>query len=149
MLYSKNGKTLYACPRAYSRKVKIQEGTETITPGALMDCLEVTYIDFPSTVQSLSFRETSRMNNLDTIVMRPTNPIKTAYIGGDGKFLLQVANEKVAIVIPASSKKAYVSALADEAGEYSESTTGVPYIVTAQQMPTKKNLKGVKNFDKY
>lgn len=149
MLYSKDGKTLYACPRAYTEKVKIQEGTEKITPGALTDCLEVDYIDFPSTLNSLSFRETSRMKNLTTIVMRPATPIETAYMGSIGKFLLQVANDKVSIVIPSSSKKAYESALATEAGEYSETLSGVPYIVTAQQKPTKKNLKGVSNFDKY
>ncbi len=149
MLYSKDGKTLYACPRTYTEKVKIQEGTERITPGALIDCLEVSYIDFPTSLKSLSFRECSRMKNLETIVMRPVNPLMTAYCGGKGKFLMQIANEKVSIVIPSSSKKFYESALAGEAGEYSESTSGVPYMVTVQQMPVKKNLKGVKNFDKY
>lgn len=149
MLYSKDGKTLYACPRAYNEKVTIQEGTEKITPGALIDCLEVTYIDFPASLKSLSFRETSRMKNLETIVMRLVTPIETAYINEHCKFLLQIANEKVSIVIPFSSKKAYESALAIETGEYSESQSGVPYIVTVQQIPTKKNLKGVKNFDKY
>lgn len=149
MLYNKDGKTLYACPRDYAEKVKIKDGTETVTHGALIDCLNVSYIDFPSTLKSLSFRETSRMKNLATIVMRPTIPIETAYIGDNGKFLLQVANEKVSIVILSASKKAYESAIATEAGEYSETKSGVPYMVTLQQMPTKKNLKGVKNFDKY
>lgn len=149
MLYSKDGKILYACPRAYTEKVKIQEGTEKITTGALIDCLEVTYIDFPSSLKSLSFRETSRMKNLETIVMRLTTPIETAYMGGNGKFLLQVANEKVSIVILSSSKRAYESAIANGAGEYSETTSGVPYLVTLQQMPTRKSFKGVKNFDKY
>ena len=149
MLYSKDGKTLYACPRAYTENVKIQEGTEKITPGALINCLEVTYIDFPSSLKSLSFRETSRMKNLATVVMRPSTPIETAYMGGNGKLLLQIANEKVSIVILSSSKKAYESALATEDGEYSETTSGVPYMVTVQQMPTKKNFKAVKNFDKY
>lgn len=149
MLYSKDGKTLYACPRAYTENVKIQEGTEKVTPGALIDCLEVTYIDFPSSLKSLSFRETSRMENLATVVMRPSTPIETAYMGNNGTFLLQIANEKVSIVIPSSSKKAYESALATEGGEYSETSSGMPYIVTVQQMPTKKNYKAVKDFDKY
>lgn len=149
MLYSKDGKTLYACPRAYTEKVKIQEGTEKIIPGALIDCIEVAYIDFPSTLKSLSFHETSRIKNLTTVVMRPATPIETAYMGNNGKFLLQIANEKVSIVIPSSSKKEYESALATERGEYSETLSGVPYMVTIQQMPVKKNFKAVKNFDKY
>lgn len=149
ILYSKDGKTLYACPRAYTENVRIQEGTEKVTPGALIDCLEVTYIDFPSSLKSLSFREISRMKNLTTVVMRPSTPIETAYTGDNGKFLLQIANEKVSIVILSSSKKAYESALATEAAEYSETISGVPYMVTVQQKPTKKNFKAVKNFDKY
>lgn len=149
LLYSKDGKILYACPRSYSGKVKVEEGTEQITPGALIDCLNISYIDFPSTLVSLSFRETSRMKNLETIVMRPAEPLETAFNGGKGKFLLQVANEKVVIVVLSSSKKAYESALANEAGEYSETPSGVPYQVSIQEMPTKKNLNGVKNFDKY
>lgn len=149
MLYSKDGKTLYACPRGYTAKVMIKEGTEKVIPGALIDCLNVTYIDFPSTLESLSFRETSRMENLTTVVMRPTAPIETAYTGGIGKFLLQIANEKMTIVILSESKKGYESALATVPGEYSEAPSGVPYLVTLQQIPTKKNLKGVKNFDKY
>lgn len=149
MLYTKDGKTLYACPRAYTEKVKIKEGTEKVIPGTLIDCLEITYIDFPSTLKSLSFRETSRMKNLTTVVMRPTTPVETAYMGNNGKFLLQIANEKVSIVIPSSSKKVYESVLATESGEYSETLSGVPYMVTFQQMPAKKNFKAVKNFDKY
>ncbi len=149
LLYSKDGKILYACPRSYSGKVKVEEGTEQITPGALIDCLEISYLDFPSTLKSVSFRETSRMKNLETIVMRPTEPLETAYIGGIGRFLLQVANEKVVVVVLSSSKKAYESALAGEAGEYSENHSGIPFMVTIQEMPSKKNLKGVSNFDNY
>lgn len=149
MLYSKDFKTFFACPRAYTEKVKIQEGTENVTPGALIDCLEVTYIDFPSSLKSLSFRETSRMKNLETVIMRPVTPVETAYMGDNGKFMLQVANKKVSVVILSSSKKAYESALATETGEYSETISSVPYMVTTQQMPNKKDFKGVKNFDKY
>lgn len=149
ILYSKDGKTLYACPRAYAGKVKIIEGTEKVTPGALIDCMEVTCIDFPSSLQALSFRETSRMNKLETIVMRPSTSIMTAYIGENGKFLMLLANKEVSIVIPATSKKIYEASIANEAGDYSETTSGIPYMVATQQIPTKKNFKGVKNFDKY
>lgn len=149
LLYSKDGKILYACPRAYAGKVKIKEGTETVVPGALIDCMDITYIDFPASLASLSFRETSRMNNLDTIVMRPVAPVMTAYIQEDGKFLLQIANKDVTIVIPSDAKKAYGAAWAEVAGEYTETISGIPYVVTAQQMPSKKSLKVEKNFDKY
>lgn len=149
LLYSKDGKTLYACPRAYAGKLKIDEGTETVTTGALADCMEVTGIDFPASLQKLSFRETSRLEKLETVVMRPDIPVMTAYRGGRGVFLLQIANEKTEMVIPSSGRKAYEKALAADAGEYSETPAGTPYMVTAQEMPAKKNLKGIKNIDKY
>lgn len=147
MLYSKDGKTLYACPRAYSGKVKILEGTETVTPGALIDCIEVNSIDFPQSLKSLSFRETSRMKKLQSILMRPLTPIMTAFLDGKGKFLLQLANDKVDIFILSASKADYVNALANQPGEYAESIHGVPYVVSANEMPTKKNLKGISKFD--
>lgn len=142
ILYSKDGKTLYACPRAYGRKVvAVREGTETITPGALIDCVGIEEIIFPASLTTLSFRETSRMAGLKKVEMQSATPIFTAFIGGEGRFLLQTANPKVVIILPKGAKKAYEGAMAKEAGEYAETPTGVPYIVTAQQLPTKKNLK--------
>lgn len=149
LLYNKNGEILYACPRAHVGKVRIKEGTIKITDGALIDCTDVTMLDFPSTLQSLSFRETSRMKVLETIIMRPVTPIITAFIEGYGRFLLQLANDKTQIVIPSSSKKSYEKMMASIAGEYSETVSGIPYTVSMQQIPVKKHLKAVKNFDKY
>ena len=141
MLYSKDGKTLYACPRARSGEIVINEATETVTPGALIDCTEITSIDFPSSLKSLSFRESSRMKKLKSVKMRPLLPPTTAYINEDGKFLLQIDSEDVIIYVPAESKKAYESAIATAEGEYSDSIGSVPYTVAMQQMPTKKSLK--------
>ena len=149
LLYNKDGEILYACPRAYTGKVRIKDGTKKITEGALIDCIDVTILDFPSTLQLFSFRETSRMKLLKTIVMRPVTPIITAFIGGHGRFLLQLANEKTKIVILSSSKKLYEKMMASIDGEYSETVSGIPYTVSMQQIPEKKHLKAVKNFDKY
>ena len=56
--------------------------------------------------------------------------------------------EKVQIVVLSSSKKRYENIMSLEAGEYSENTESIPYMVTQAELPTKKNLKGVKQFDK-
>lgn len=150
MLYSKDGSTLFACPRAAAGRVSVKEGTAIVTPGALIDCTEVTAIDLPASLKEFSFRETSRMKNLVTVVMRAPAPIFTAYdSAGAGRFLLQLDNPKVLIVVPSAAKKAYEEALAASPGEYSVTPGGEAYSVDAQQMPGKKNLKGVKNFDKY
>lgn len=149
MLYSKDGATLFACPRAYSGKVKVNEGTTKVLDGALIDCTAVTSIDLPSTVQSISFRETSRMKNLENIILRGETPVITGYINGTGKFFFQLANQKVNIIVLSSAKDRYLSELASIAGEYSESVGTIPYMVSLAELPTKKNFKGVKNIDKY
>lgn len=149
LLYSKDGSVLYACPRAYSGKVTVNEGTAKVLDGALIDCTGVTTIDLPASLREVSFRETSRMPGLEYIAMRGDKPIFTGYIGGSGKFLFQIANPKAQIIVPAAAKPFYEIVLADEPGEYSEKRDGVPYMVTASELPTKKSIKGVKNFEKY
>ena len=149
MLYSKDGGTLFACPRAYSGIVSVKEGTLKILSGALVDCVNVAVIDLPSTIESVSFRETSRMKDLETIIIRRLNPITTGYINGEGKFFFQLANPGVSIIVDSSVKERYLTDRATSAGEYSESPAGVPYMVLQSELPTKKSFKGVKNFDRY
>ncbi|MBD5305957.1 MAG: leucine-rich repeat domain-containing protein [Bacteroides sp.] len=149
MLYNKNGSTLFACPRAYTGTVKVNEGVTKVLDGALIDCVAITSIDLPSTIQSISFRETSRMKNLENIILRSETPVTTGYINGTGRFFFQLANLKVILMVLASAKDKYLSDLATIPGEYSESVGTVPYIVSLSELPSKKNFKGVKNFDKY
>ena len=151
VLYNKDGKTLYGCPRSYTGRLKIQEGTEVVSKGAFIDCPYITFIDFPSTIKSLSFRETSRMPQLETIIFRGETPVITAYSGNDGKFVLQVPNTGVKIIVPNDSKKEYKSALVKDGGEFAESTVAnsTPYVVKTDQMPRESNIIGVKNFSKY
>lgn len=149
MLYSKDGTTFYACPRAYNDKVVIKEGVIKILPGALIDCVNITSIDLPSTIQSISFRETSRMKKLESIILRTEKSITTAYANNDGKFLFQIANPATIFVIKSTAKDSFYASLADVAGDYSESLGNVPYVVTQPELPTKKNFKSVKNFNKY
>lgn len=150
MLYSKDGSVLYACPRAHSGKVVVKEGTTNIHPGALIDCAGITALDFPATLKSVSFQETSRMKGLEYILMRSETPIYTAYRNGTGCFLFQVASKDVQIVVASKAKGRYLEALATETGEYAtKQSSGIPYLVTEVEMPGKKNVKGVKNFDKF
>ena len=149
VLYSKDGKTLYGCPRAHEGDLRIKEGTEKIESGALIDCQDVTFIDFPSTLQSVSFRETSEMKCLKTILMRSAEPVVTGYLGNEGRFFFVLCDQKTEIVVPNSSKNKYIEKLATDAGQYSPKPGGVQYEILIEQLPTKKRIKGVKNFDKY
>ena len=151
VLYNNDGKILYGCPRSYNGALKIKDGTEIISKDALIDCSKITQIDFPSTIKTLSFRETSRMAQLETIVFRGSTPVNTAFIGNEGKFVLQVANADVKLIVPNDSKKDYKSSLVKNGGEFaiSKEANNTPYVVKADQMPKESNIIGVKNFSKY
>lgn len=150
MLYSKDGSILYACPRAYGGKVSVKEGTSKIHSDALIDCENITALDFPVTLKEVSFRETSRMKNLEYILLRAETPVITAYRGGTGKFLFQTVAKNVQILVLSKAKSSYLAAMATEAGEYATKVSdGIPYFVPETEMPTKKRIKGVKNFDDY
>lgn len=149
ILYSKDGKKLYGCPRGYMGNVKVKDGTESVETGALIDCLHITGIDLPATMKKISFRETSRMKALKTIIVRSEEPLITGYIQKQGKFLFELTDQKTEIVVPSASKNKYIDILAIEGGEYSISPDGTPYSVEKQELPLKKNIKGVKNFEKY
>lgn len=151
VLYSKDGKTLYGVPRAYKGVLKIRGGVETVTRGSLVDCVGLTVIVFPATLKNLPFRETSRMTSLTEVIFKSTEPLLTATASGRSYFLLQVANPDVTVVVPKEAKKAYVKQWAVDPGEYTEipAQGNIPYQVSAQQLPAAKNIRGVKNFDKY
>lgn len=146
MLYDKSGKTLYRCPRGYSGKVVVEEGTEKIAEGALIDCVGITWLDFPASLKSVSFRETSRMDLLEGVIMRSEEPLINAYIGGEGRLLFMLRNRSASILVLLPCLPAYREVLATEAGEYSATPDGLPYIVKSDVLPSKKNLEGVKNF---
>ena len=151
VLYNRDTTTLYGVPRAFAGKLKVPEGTVTVTRGALIDCPAITQIDLPSTLKSMSFRETSRMAGLETIVLRAEKPMTTAYCDGAAVLALQVANNDVKIVVPNDSRKAYKEALACADGEYAEDNkaASVPYVLKATDLPREKSIKGVKNFKDY
>lgn len=148
MLYSKDGATLFACPRAYIGKLKVKEGTVKVLDGALIDCLGITSLDLPSTIKTVSFRETSRMKELDYVILRSEKPFYTGYYNGVGKFLFQLANPKAQFIVLSASKEEYITVLATDAGEYCVSIGAVPFMVSQSELPTVKSFKGVKNFDK-
>lgn len=151
ILYNKDFTTLYGVPRAYKGILKIKEGTITVTRGALIDCLNVTCIDISASVQTFSFRETSRMPELKEIVLRGEKPMTTAYSQGEGCFLLQIVNSSVKINVPKKAKKEYARQLVSTPGEYTESEDAgsIPYKVDSATLPQTKNIHGLKNFNDY
>lgn len=146
ILYNKSCETLYGCPRAYKGAVKVAEGTKNITQGAFIDCKGITKADFPASLTTLSFREFSRMEQLQEIIFRGEEPIMTAKGKSGEQFLLHVTNKKVVIIVPKSAKKKYKAALVQTTGEYTELNGTTPYLVESDRMPGVKNIKGVNKF---
>lgn len=159
LLYTKDGKTLLACPRGRQGKVKVNEGTEVVYQGAFIDCPLVTAVDLPASLKMISYREFSRMKNLENISMRAEEPIKTAVKAGQEVFLFKVASANVTLSVPKKLAKAYKNAMTAEAGEYTElqgifgkqgnssSLTSVPMTLHADEVLPVKAIKGVKKFE--
>ncbi|MBE6293237.1 MAG: leucine-rich repeat domain-containing protein [Bacteroidales bacterium] len=145
VLYNKNKETLYCCPRAYKGEVKVAEGTKNITSGALIDCKEVTFIDFPESLATMSFKELSRNENLNEIIFRSTTPIKTAKKGKQEVFLLQVKNTDIKITVNKKSRDIYKQELIQEEGEYTELNGTTPFLVEKSNIVPSKNIRGIKD----
>lgn len=147
IIYSKNGEALLACPRSYGDVIKVAEGTMAIKIGALIDCCEIKEVDFPKSLNVVSFRELSRMDKLEKVTLRSEKPMTTAKIGNTEVLLFQISALDVEINVPKASQKAYKLALATADGEYMEKSAKatVPYVVKTDAMPKAKNIIGVKN----
>lgn len=149
VLYSKDGTTLYGCPRGYKNKLKIHEGTTSVSQGAFIDCPNITEVELPASLKTFSFREFSRMKDLKSVVFHSETPLTTAYQNGKGVFLLQIANTSVKLYVPNASKKTYKSDLVIKPGEYKETNevNSIAFQVTDNELPQVKNIIGVKDFD--
>lgn len=149
-LYSYDGKTLYNVPRAATGTLIIAEGTTSISQGALIDCTAITRIIFPASIETLSFRETSRMINLAEVVFKGNTPPLTATYQGSEKFLLMTAGQNVVITIAKDNKTAFADAIATQAGDYYEiGSSNVPYVVVQSQIPSTSSLNLIKNIQDY
>lgn len=149
ILYNKSNEVLYGCPRAYQGDVKVADGTKRITTGAFIDCKDITRVDLPESLQQMSFREFSRMADLNEIIFRGVAPIHTATKDSEPVFLLQVMNPDLKIIVLKRAKNAYKETLVQTSGEYLELNNQTPFFVEKDDMPQTKNIIGVKNFSKY
>lgn len=148
IVYTKDAKVLLACPLSYEGAIKVADNANIIKSGSMFGCTGITSIDLPETMEKLSFREFSKMSQLQTINIRNTNPIITAKSKSGDAFILQVANPKVRVNVPKTALKDYKKALVVTEGEYMENSpkATIPYFVNSTEMVTTKNLSGVKSF---
>lgn len=163
MLYNKDMSTLLGVPRGRTGKVRIPEGVVAVRWGALIDCPEVTSVDLPSTLRSLSFREFSRMKQLQQLILRAESPLLTAADAtGKKLFLLNVDTdvEKFKLIVPKTASKSYKAALVSIDGAYCELSENtpegispelalLPFEVKSGETVKATAVQGVKSFAKY
>ena len=145
VLYNKDCNILYGCPQAYAQPLCIPEGVTKVTTGAFIDCYKLEIVDLPKSIETISFREFSRLENLKEVTFRADKPINTAkhIISGKACFLLQMANPQAKVVTSKNAVKAYKKSLAMSAGEYSDIDQKL-YVVNDTELLKAKNIKGVK-----
>lgn len=119
LLYSADGKTLFAAPRAVDGRVTIQNGTERILKGALADCYSASEVELPASITGLSYREFSELTELETVIFHRLEPLMTATRDGNQVFALMVA-PNVKVIVPKKALKAYRSDVVSTRGEYAE-----------------------------
>ena len=156
VLYTNDGKTLLGCPRGFKGEVKVAEGTESLLWGSLADCPEVTSLILPASLQSMSYKEFSRMKQLASITFLSMEPVKTAVCNGEQVFALQVA-KPVMVIVPKQAQKAYKQQIATATGEYGEiaanapagtkDTELIPVVVRAEELAAAQSVKGDKKLN--
>lgn len=159
MLYTKDLKTLLACPRAVADTVVVAEGTTAIHWGALSLCTKVKAIVLPASLESFSFKEFSNMRDLLFIVMKNPTPVMTAECNGQKSFLITLANNNTRLVVPKKSLKDYKKALQTQPGDYAdlkehlpsgmdEHNALIPRMVRAADLLTADHVMGLKDVNK-
>ncbi len=154
VLYSKDTRMLYCCPRQYKNSLEVILGTTRIFPGAIEDCIHLKTIILPESMESFSFREFRNLGDLATVVIKNPVPPITAYQGTAKCFLLQVANPDLILVVHKKALKTYREVLIYSSGEYvgPEIIPGesrMPFVIKDNQMLIKKRIKGTIDFNNF
>ncbi len=154
ILYDKQQTRLLCAPRATKGSLVVPEGVKEVMWGSLIDCLEITNVDFPASLNILSFRELSHMSQLKTVILRGERVLNTASLNGLDTTLFVVNNPNVQLLVPKKMQKAYSKALTLPEAEFTEiashrpqsfaeATVTVPYFIRKEKMIKEKNIKQI------
>lgn len=150
-LYDRTGRTLYGVPRAKDGTLCLPPTATHVAEGALSDCRLLTAVDFPASLEYVSFRDLEGLVSAETLTFRGINPPVTAYQECKGLLLVPTLSKNMKIVIAREAKTAYSEALVSADGEYtvSQEKDAMPYKVSSDGLVGKKQLKTVKTFTPY
>ena len=125
LLYSADGKTLLAAPRAIDGRITVLDGAERILKGALADCYSLKEVELPASIIGMSYREFAELSELESVIFHNMEPLMTATLNGNQVFALMVA-PSVKVIVPKKAQKAYKSAVVASRGEYAELQSNLP-----------------------
>lgn len=149
LLLNKANTELLICPVGKKGELKIPEGVKVIRKGSLVNAKELTQIDFPSTLETLYFRELYRLINLKRITFRSEKVINTALdINNNPVFVLEIDVDKdFKILVPSKAKKLY-SKICSEEGYYKEigNDKSESVLIKDRKLAKSKMISGVKKF---
>ena len=92
ILYSKDGMTLYACPRAKSGQISVYPKTEKILDGAFSNCAALEGILLPASIHEFAYDEFMGCEHLKTITLLSEIPPMTAKWNGAAVFAIETPN---------------------------------------------------------
>ncbi|MBQ1648088.1 MAG: leucine-rich repeat domain-containing protein [Bacteroidales bacterium] len=118
VLYSRDGKTLYACPIAHGGHVIVRGGTEQIMVGAFSDCFALNGVTLPETMHAFSYQEFAKCPNLKSLTILGEMPPITAKWNGSSVFALRMPSDDFQVFVPDANRKRYQSAVCNKAGTY-------------------------------
>lgn len=144
MLYSKDGLTLYACPRAKYGQVSILSGTETVLDGAFGNCIKVDGIILPSSIHAFAFDEFAGCSSLQRIVMMPEVPPTTAKWNGATVFAIKAPNQTCSIQVPKEYLPRYQVSICSSDGAYETLKGNRKVEIGSEEMMNKSSVNKAK-----
>ena len=118
VLYSRDGKTLYACPIAHGGNVIVRGGTEQIMVGAFSDCATLSGVTLPETMHTFSYQEFAKCTNLKSLTILAEMPPITAKWNGSSVFALRMPSSNFQVLVPSANRKRYQASVCNKAGTY-------------------------------
>lgn len=123
ILYSRDGKALYACPNARVGELTVPAGVERIQEAAFNGCTHLTGILLPSTVHDFSYMDFASCTSLTDLTILAEMPPITARWNGSPVFAIRKPGSSFRVFVSASSLERYQAAVCDNGGTY-ESMAG-------------------------
>jgi len=141
ILYSKDGITLYACPRAKKGAVSVLPGTETILDGAFSDCIYIESILLPVSVHEFAFDEFIGCKGVKSIILLSEIPPMTAKWNGATVFAIAAPNQDCILQVSKKHLKRYQTSICSTEGVYETLKGNRKADIVPEKMMSKASIK--------